>query len=211
MHENRDKKVIRSTYDRMAGESGGMTDSDEPLSPEYEAMFARVEQGFPNGGRALDLGCGDGRRFTRRIARHFTVTGIDFSDAQIEEARRVVPNATFLGQDMIAFEAPPESFELVVCLYALFHLPLKEQRILLQRVGEWLVPGGYVALLFNNKETGGVDVEEDWCGGPMRWFHYSREDYESMLAEAGLREVMRFTEDDSEPDAWCVGLFIKHD
>lgn len=207
MHENRDKKVIRETYDRVAAEHGG--GSDNVLPPEYEAMFARVENGFPDGGRALDLGCGDARRFTERVARHFQVTGVDFSERQIAAARTLMPDATFICADMTQFEAEPESFEFILCLYALFHVPLKEQRHLIHNIAEWLAPGGFAALLFNNQDTGGQDVEEDWCGGPMRWFHYGRGDYESMIAEAGLNEVMHFTEDDAETDAWRVGLYTK--
>lgn len=210
MHEDRNKRVIRSTYNRIAAELGG-TENNEPLPPEYEAMFAHIEAAFPQGGRALDLGCGDAHRFTPRAASHFAVTGVDFSEAQIARAREVLPNATFLCEDIAHFEAPEESFEFILCLYALFHLPLKDQRILIYNIAEWLVPGGFAALLFNNTESGGQDVEEDWYGGPMRWFHYGRSDYESMLRGVGLREVMHFLEDDAEPDAWRVGLYQKSD
>ncbi len=209
MHESRDKKIIQSTYNRAAAEHGGTTREGEPLPPEYEAMFARVESDVPAGGRAVDLGCGDGRRFTQRLGRHFQVVGVDFSEAQIAEARKAMPEAEFVCQDMMAFEAEPESLQLVMCLYALFHIPLKEQRHLIHRIAEWLAPGGYTALLFNNGTTGGIDVEEDWCGGPMRWFHYSRADYEGMLAEVGLQKVLSFTEDDAEPEAWRVAFYRK--
>jgi SAM-dependent methyltransferase len=209
MHESRDKKIIQTTYNRAASAHGGTTNSHTPLMPEYEDMLARVEHDLPQGARALDLGCGDAHRFTQRLAAHFLVTGVDFSEGQLAEARKLLPEATFLCQDMMTLESEPESFHFILCLYALFHVPLKEQRHLIHRIAEWLAPGGYVALLFNNRDTGGIDVEEAWCGGPMRWFHYSRDDYQRMLAEVGLQEVMSFTEDDAEPEAWRVALYRK--
>jgi SAM-dependent methyltransferase len=209
MHESRYKNLIQETYNRLAAEYGGTTAGDEPLPPEYEHLFTLVEEAFPQGGRALDLGCGDARRFTQRLARSFSVVGVDFSESQLAEAGKTLPEATFFCQDIAEFDAEPESFEVIVCLYALFHLALKEQRFLIHRVAQWLVPGGYAVLLFNNRQSGGQDVEENWCGGPMRWFHYSRLDYEQMLEDVGLRQILSFTEDDAEPEAWRVGLYKK--
>lgn len=206
MHESRDKRLIRTAYDNAASELGGTTE-DDVLPPEYEAMFGQVETAFPRGSEALDLGCGDGRRFTQRLARHFAVTGVDFSEQQLAEARRRLPGATFICTDMVDFEAEAQKFAFIVCLYALYHLPLKEQRLMIYSISDWLAPGGFAMLLFNNTATGGIDTEETWCGGPMRWFHYSREDYAAMIADAGLEEVTRFAEDDAEPEAWCVGLY----
>ena len=43
-------------------------------------------------------------------------------------AALLVPGATFLRADATTLELPPESFDAVVCLYALIHVPLDEQQ-----------------------------------------------------------------------------------
>jgi hypothetical protein len=57
---------------------------------------------------------------------------------QIDRARRLVPAARFLRADVTEVRLPPASFEAVVCLYALIHLPLAEQPPLLDRIATWL-------------------------------------------------------------------------
>jgi SAM-dependent methyltransferase len=72
------------------------------------------------------------------------VTGVDISDVQIERARRLVPRATFVRADATTVEFAPGSCDAVVTLFALIHIPLAEQPLLLTRIGSWLRPGGWL-------------------------------------------------------------------
>jgi ubiquinone/menaquinone biosynthesis C-methylase UbiE len=72
----------------------------------------------------------------------YEVTGVDLSAVQIERARRLVPAARFLHADAARVGFPPSSFDAVVSLYALIHVPLDEQPSLLDRTGRRLHPGG---------------------------------------------------------------------
>ncbi len=56
-----------------------------------------------------------------------TATGVDISDVQVERARRLVPGAVFLRADATDLDFPSGSFDAVVCLYALIHMPLDRQ------------------------------------------------------------------------------------
>ena len=78
----------------------------------------------------------------RRLARTFTVTGVDLSPVQIERARRNVPEATFLCADMTRLEFSAGQFALITAFYAIIHVPLAEQPALLRSLYTWLRPGG---------------------------------------------------------------------
>jgi 2-polyprenyl-3-methyl-5-hydroxy-6-metoxy-1,4-benzoquinol methylase len=98
----------------------------------------------PAGGAVLDIGCGCGVPLARDlVASGYAVTGVDLSAVQIRRARQLVPTARFLHADATQLRFPSSTFDAVVSLYALIHVPLDEQPPLLDRVGGWLRPGGW--------------------------------------------------------------------
>ena len=75
-------------------------------------------------GRALDIGCGEGRNAVW-LARHgWTVTGVDFSAVGLEKARRLAEaqgvTVEWVLADLLDYQPPAGSFDLVVVLYLLF-------------------------------------------------------------------------------------------
>jgi ubiquinone/menaquinone biosynthesis C-methylase UbiE len=114
------------------------------------------------------------------------VTGVDFSEVQISRARTLVPAATFIQADATAVSFPDDSFDAVVCLYMLIHLPLADQPTVIARIARWLRPGG--KLLVTTGATAWTGTEDDWLGGtaPMWWSHPDADTYRSWLVEAGL-------------------------
>ena len=117
------------------------------------------------------------------------VTGVDLSAVQIERARQLVPAARFLQADATEVEFPAASFDAVVCLYALIHLPLDEQPALLGRIGRWLRPGGW--LLATTGHRAWTGTEDHWLGGdtPMWWSHADAATYRTWIEQAGLSIV----------------------
>jgi 2-polyprenyl-3-methyl-5-hydroxy-6-metoxy-1,4-benzoquinol methylase len=136
----------------------------------------------------LDLGCGNGIPVARHLAAAgHKVTGVDLSGVQLRRARRLVPAATFLQADIAALTLPAASFDAVVCLYTLIHLPLEEQPQLLGRIAGWLRPGGWLLVITGHRAWTGT--EDGWLGGtvPMWWSHADAATYRAWLEAAGLR------------------------
>jgi trans-aconitate 2-methyltransferase len=95
--------------------------------------------------RVVDLGCGPGNS-AELLARRFPaaeLTGIDTSEAMLEEARARAPAARFLRQD-IADWAPAEPADLVFANAALQFLPAHHE--LLPRLFAHVAPGGCLAV-----------------------------------------------------------------
>ena len=107
---------------------------------------------------------------------------------QIERARELVPGATFLCGDMTAATFEKESFDAILCLYALIHVPLAEQLPVLRKVAAWLRPGGlFLATVGHNAWTG---LERNWLGMPgadMWWSHADAATYREWMTTVGLR------------------------
>lgn len=184
------KRLVQAGYDRV---SHAYRADDGVTEYDYSIWIDELLSVLGSTPRVLDLGCGCGVPGTHLLATRARVTGVDFSHVQIERARRLVPDADFICEDMSAVRFPPESFDAVVSFYAIFHLPLEEQPILLRRIAEWLPAGGrFIATLGARVWTG---IEDDWLGVPgarMWWSHVDATTYRGWLEDAGfsiVREV----------------------
>jgi SAM-dependent methyltransferase len=177
------KTTVRRGYD-LVSRTYRADDADDG---QYSDWLDVLEKRVDAGSSVLDLGCGCGVPVARRLARRYDVTGVDFSPVQIERARGLVPSATFICADMTTIDLPSESFRAITCLFALIHVPISEQPALLEKVREWLRPGGlFFATVGYQAWTG---LEKNWLGvsgADMWWSHADAETYRRWLAEAGL-------------------------
>jgi cyclopropane fatty-acyl-phospholipid synthase-like methyltransferase len=127
-----------------------------------EALLAVL----PDRSDVLELGCGGGSAATRALALRRRLTGIDLSRVQVGRARRAVPDARFMQGDASTVDFRPASFDAVVSLFMMGHIPRAEQARLLTRIAGWLRPGGYALLTLGVGDTAD-EVEDDWLGAPM--------------------------------------------
>lgn len=160
---------------------------------DHRRWLAPLLDGLPAGGRLLDLGCGCGIPDDAYLAQRFDVLGIDLSDVQVRRARAAVPTARFRRADMTAIDFPHGSWDAVVCLYALIHVPLREQRPLIRRVRRWLRPGGYFLVVTGYAAYQGTEADWLGSGAPMYWSHAEAATYARWFRAAGFRIVHRET------------------
>jgi 2-polyprenyl-3-methyl-5-hydroxy-6-metoxy-1,4-benzoquinol methylase len=178
---------VRRGYDALSYAYRG---EDRDDNDERCGWVERLIPSLPPGGEVLDLGCGCGEPVARMLAeRGFAVTGVDISQVQIDRARRTVPAATFVRADATAVTFAPASFDAIICLYVLIHLPLHAQAPLLERMAAWLKPGGW--LLASAGHRAWTGTQENWLGGgaPMWWSHADADTYREWLTDGGYTIV----------------------
>lgn len=176
--------LVRGGYDSVSLRYRGDDDSPASYGPWLAALLRRL----PARAGVLDLGCGCGVPVARTLAdAGHRVTGVDVSGVQIERARRLVPGGTFLRADATGVAFEERTFDAVVCLYALIHMPLDRQPVLLRRVGGWLRPGG--VLLATAGASAWTGTEDGWLGGTvtMWWSQADAATYRTWITEAGLQ------------------------
>jgi SAM-dependent methyltransferase len=175
--------LVRAGYNALSHHYRGDDDSAE----SYADWLTDLRNRLPERGKVLDIGWGCGLPVAHVLtAAGHRVTGVDISDVQIERARRLVPDATFIRADATQLRFLPGSFDAVVCLYALIHMPLDQQPRLLQNIAAWLRPGGW--LLATTGQDAWTGTEDNWLGGPatMWWSQTDAATYQSWLQQTGL-------------------------
>jgi SAM-dependent methyltransferase len=105
-------------------------------------------------GRALDLGCGEGRVTRLLLELGWTVTAIDFSAQALAMARRLTSagadRVTWLEADLLRLPPRP-GHDLVVVTY--LHLPEPDLRGVLATAIASLAPGGMLLVLGHDREN----------------------------------------------------------
>ena len=141
------------------------------------------------------------------LSEHFKVTGVDFSEAQIELARKQVPQANFICQDMTKLDFPENSFDGICSYYAIIHIPREEHQSLLVNFHQMLKPNGF-ALLCLGAENLIDDIDENYLGTRMYWSHYDTDTYLKMLKDCGFTLIWSKYVGDESFDEGAGHLFV---
>jgi SAM-dependent methyltransferase len=116
-------------------------------------LVAEVAELSP--GRALDLACGSGRNAVWLAARGWQVTGVDFSDVALEQARALAVEreveVEWLEGDLLEWEPADRAYDLVVVLY--LQVPAAERRRILACAAAAVAPGGTLLVVGHDLEN----------------------------------------------------------
>ncbi len=124
-------------------------------SQEFDYLFVASEL---SNGHVLDWGCNNGYG-TQILAEKASVIGIDVSDRLVNDARRRNPSITFEQIDGIRTNFSTHSFDAVVMLQVLEHLP--EPIEVLREIRRILRPDGRLYVSTPN-EAARLAGEEPW-------------------------------------------------
>lgn len=174
-------RIVRGGYDAIATTymtARGQSSADVGLLCE---LLTRLVLGA----RVLDAGCGSGVPIARLLSRRCQVTGVDFSQAQVDLARQNVPQAEFLCMDLRELDLPDGAFDGIACYYAIIHVPREAHRGILTRFACMLKPGGWLLLCMGAEDL--PDDLAEYHGVPMYWSHYDAATNVRMVEECGFR------------------------
>jgi SAM-dependent methyltransferase len=175
------KKTVKEGYNAIAARYLAERTRD---SEDVRLLNDFIER-LPADANVLDAGCGAGIPISQRLSQYFHVTGVDFSEVQVELAKKNVPHAAFLCEDMTKLDFPENTFDGITSYYAIIHIPREEHQALLANFHRMLKPGGF-ALLCLGAEDSVEDIDENFLGARMYWSHYDTKTYLTMLGDCGF-------------------------
>lgn len=181
---------VREDFDRIAQ----LTASEGEARETYSNYLLRHVPRDCN--EALEIGCGFGA-FARALAgRARQVTAMDVSPQMINVAREHssgYANLEFVLDDFLQRQFPAESYDCIVTLATLHHLPLRDS---LSRIKTLLRPGGVLILHDLLEASNGLDKALDIFRLPVsmavrlwqRGSVFARREVRRAWAEHGKRE-----------------------
>jgi ubiquinone/menaquinone biosynthesis C-methylase UbiE len=178
------KKTVKEGYNAIADRYLAERTRD---SEDVRLLDDLIER-LPANAKVLDAGCGAGIPISQMLSEHFDVTGVDFSEAQIELAKKNVPKAKFICRDMTRLDFPENTFDGICSYYAIIHIPREEHQPLLANFYRMLKSGG-IALLCLGAEHLIDDIDENYLGARMYWSHYDTATYLKMLKDSGFSVI----------------------
>ncbi|GAA1880923.1 class I SAM-dependent methyltransferase [Lapillicoccus jejuensis] len=148
--------------DRYAG-------SEKVWSGRVNATTADVVATLPrpDGGTAVDLGCGEGGDAVWLAEQGWRVTAVDLSPTAVARGaagaqdRGVADRTTWVAHDLATWDGPGEEVDLVTASF--LHSPVALERgAIVRRAAGWVRPGGHLLLVTHVFES--ADDMPPWTG-----------------------------------------------
>jgi ubiquinone/menaquinone biosynthesis C-methylase UbiE len=98
----------------------------------------------PNEGRALDLGCGNGKTVSTLLDLGYETTGVDFSEVAVEQCRKRFEGSKFFVSSITDLPFEEGRFDYVTAVHVLEHLNDDELSLAVKEIRRVLKSGGYV-------------------------------------------------------------------
>lgn len=190
------KRIVAEGYDRIA--EGYLARRGDERPERDRPYLDRATEWLDRGARVLDLGCGAGVPVAAYLSERFGVVGLDISRHQLSLARGNVRGGTFLLADMCSLPFEPESFDAIVALYSIIHVPRGEHEALVGRLHDVLRPGGRLLATMGNGDWEGRETNWLGLGAEMYWSHHGADTNLELMERAGFRVL----ETQVEPDTF---------
>ncbi len=196
---NEISKLVEQGYNKIAEDYYSHRDLNK-FNNELED-FASL---LPENAHVLDVGCGAGIPTSKfLIKRGIKVTGIDLSDKMLSLARDNVPNAKFFKMDMNELKFEENTFDGIVSVYTLFHVPKKNHLDIFKKFFKILKPGGILLINTGVSESEGKSY---FFGVPMFWSNYSPKTTLELVKKAGFSIIFEgVLERGGEYQYWIFG------
>jgi SAM-dependent methyltransferase len=141
-------------YEESVDESVSFTGRDSAFfaSRKVEVLEAilRPKLGPLQGLSVLDVGCGTGTTDRILMPRVKSLQGVDVSEEMLAHARVNVPQAQFTWYDGEKLPFPDETFDAVMAICVLHHVPISRRLKLVSEMVRVTQPDGVVAIFEHN-------------------------------------------------------------
>lgn len=154
--------TVEKGYDEIAEEYHSQRDrfSHKKELKEFISLL-------PDNARVLDAGCGAGVPIAKTLSDNgVDVTGIDVSQKMLELAKRNVPEGDFRKMDMVELDFSDESFDGIIAVYSIIHVPKERHERMLNGFYRVLRKGGIGLFCLG---TDDCEDTHEYMGTQMFW------------------------------------------
>ena len=174
--------MVEDSYDKM-GEKYHRVRDNKKFNSELE-KFSKL---LPSVGEVLDAGCGVGTPVSQfLVEKGFKVTGVDISKKLIDLAKVNVPEASFYQKNILTLDFPNDSFDGIICVYTLWHIPRTDHSSIIENFHRMLKDNGILVINTGIFESDGMSM---FFGERMLWSNNSPEKTLAFVKGTGLEII----------------------
>lgn len=137
--------------------------------------------------KVLDVGCGTGMTDRHLVNRVRVLHGVDISEEMLTQAQRTVPEAHFHGYDGKTLPFAADSFDVVIAICVLHHVPVSLQSKFIEELHRVALPGGLIAIFEHNPANPLTRRAVHGCELDLGVILLSVGDVELLLTSSGSR------------------------
>jgi ubiquinone/menaquinone biosynthesis C-methylase UbiE len=194
------KEIVRNGYDKIAREY----QANRHIFTDFK--ITRLREDFssylPRNATILDVGCGAGPFAKLLVQAGFDVVGVDFSASMLGMSRKNVPEAALIKGDLTELGFRDSSFDGLVALYSIIHIPREMHASLYRSFHRILKPDGMLLFCIGSASWEGVD---EYFGARMFWSEYDLDTALQLVKDAGIRIISgRFLKVGEEKHFWII-------
>ena len=146
---------------------------------------------LPRGAAVVDLGCGPGVPITEvLVAEGLSVYGVDAAPSFVQAFQRNLPDTPIACEAIQDLKFFDRTFDGVLAWGFMFVLSPEDQRRLIERIGDILVPGGRLLFTSPAEMGSGTDI---MTGREFR--SLGAEEYRQRLLAAGLTVAREYKDE----------------
>jgi glycosyltransferase involved in cell wall biosynthesis/2-polyprenyl-3-methyl-5-hydroxy-6-metoxy-1,4-benzoquinol methylase len=141
-------------------------------------------------GRLLEVGCGDGDFLVTAEAEGWQVSGVEYSSAACEKARRRLKNGDVLCGELQSLRLPAEQFDLCVISDVIGHV--RSAFDFLREIYRVLKPGGALFIATPSTDSWSARfMRQKWMEfKPEHLAYFDRQTIQTALFKSGFRDVI---------------------
>jgi cyclopropane fatty-acyl-phospholipid synthase-like methyltransferase len=170
-------QIVSAGYDQVSEVYRSDNDNDEKRID----WCKRILELRPNSTTALDIGCGCGIPVCKFFSEHgLQAVGIDISPRQIERARKLAPQATYICSDYL--RSNNTQYDIITAFYSIIHIDRTLHEQVFEKLYDQLPDSGIAVVTVGHNEWEGC--QDHWLGvegAKMYWSHYSVAKYHEIL------------------------------
>jgi ubiquinone/menaquinone biosynthesis C-methylase UbiE len=159
--ENTAGNGARQVFDQHAAKYEQAVDRSISFTGRNASFFAQrkvevLHQLLASRGRdlsqatVLDVGCGTGMTDRHLVSQVRTLHGVDIAEEMLIQAERNVPKAHFQCYDGKTLPFAANSFDVVIAICVLHHVPVSYQSRFIEEMDRVALPGGLIAIFEHN-------------------------------------------------------------
>jgi ubiquinone/menaquinone biosynthesis C-methylase UbiE len=174
------KRIVKNGYDKIARKYQANRHVFDNVG-----VLEEFSNCLPENARILDAGCGAGIPCAKFLVQAgCEVVGVDFSISMLRMARKNVPEASLIKQDLTKLGFRDNSFDSLVALYSIIHVPREMHTSLYQSFRRILKPDGIMLICIGSDEWEG---EDEYFGARMFWSEHGLEEALQLMKNAGIQ------------------------